>query len=214
EGPAVSSLSDAPVTTSNPQGEAGINLSNGKLKVSLWGKCDQLTLSVAKTDVYDRSSGSVGLTGSSKEGHSPRPVGRLLLMASDFAGAAQPQVSTAIHNGVNSFTLTRGTKTAELACISTRSETNVLAIQANYSGLSQPVFARILGFPHKGAQKPQAGNDGSYFWLRQILPADKTFPGGLDYYFVGKVGGTNFKLQNVQGGNKTGKSAYERDAGP
>jgi hypothetical protein len=40
EGPTIGGfdLSKARVTAANPQGEAGINLSNGKLKASLWGR--------------------------------------------------------------------------------------------------------------------------------------------------------------------------------
>jgi hypothetical protein len=213
EGPTVGGPNNAEVTAANPQGEAGINLSNGKLKVSLWGACDQLTLSVSKTDVYERTSPKPGTAWKWEEGHSPRPVGQLLLLAGDFAGAAQPQVSTAIHNGVNSFRLTRESKTADLTYLSTRSDRNVIVIKADYAGLTKPVFVRVFSFQHKGLKNPQAGNDGSFFWVRQTLPAEKTFPNGFDYYFVAKVVGTNFTLQNVNGGTGLGASTLGRDAG-
>lgn len=111
EGPTVGDANPnmAKVTAANPPGEPGLNLSNGKLKVWLWGPGDRLTLSISKTDVYDRTSAKPGTDWKWEEGHSPRPVGQLLLLAGDFAGAAQPQVSTAINNGVNSFNLTSGT---------------------------------------------------------------------------------------------------------
>ena len=60
EGPATDGLITAQVTTANPQGAPGINLSNGKLKVSLWGPPNKLVLSISKTDVYDTQV-SVGL---------------------------------------------------------------------------------------------------------------------------------------------------------
>ncbi len=35
---------------------------------------------------------------------------------------------------------------------------------------------------------PASGRDGRYFWVRQRLPAEKTFPGGFDYVLMGVVG--------------------------
>ena len=215
EGPTVggANLNQAKVTAANPQGEAGINLSNGKIKASLWGPCDRLTLSISKTDVYERTSSKPGTEWKWEEGHSPRPVGQLLLLAPDFAGATQPQVSTALHNGVNSFTMTSGTKTAHLTYLASRSQTNVLVIKGDYAGLTEPVFVRVFSFHHQGAENPQAGNDGAFFWVRQSLPAERTFPNGFDYYLVAKVVGTDFALKNDDGQTGLGSPTFGQDAG-
>ena len=215
EGPTVggANLNQAKVTAANPQGEAGINLSNGKIKASLWGPCDRLTLSISKTDVYDRTSAKPGTEWKWEEGHSPRPVGQLLLLAPDFEGATQPQVSTALHNGVNSFTMTSGTKTAHLSYLASRSQTNVLVIKGDYAGLTEPVFVRVFSFHHQGAENPQAGNDGVFFWVRQSLPAERTFPNGFDYYLVAKVVGTDFALKNDDGQTGLGSPTFGQDAG-
>jgi hypothetical protein len=215
EGPTVGDPDNARVTAKNPQGEAGINLSNGKLKVALWGPGNRLTLSVSKTDVYDRTSLTRGTDWTLQEGHSPRPVGQLLLLADDFTGAAQPQVTTAINDGVNTFTLTNGTKTASLTYLSTRSDRNVLVIKADYTGLTRPVLVRVFNFFRPGQKDPRPENDGAFFWLRQTLPADRTFPHGFDYYFVARVAGvgTNYALANVDWGTLLGSSTFGRNAG-
>jgi hypothetical protein len=134
-------------------------------------------------------------------------------MADDFAGARQPEVSTAIHNGVNSFKLTRGRSTAELTCLTTHSDANIIAFKAHYARLTKPVSVRLFRFQNQGMAPPQAGNDGSVFWIHQTLPAEKTFPQGFDYYFVAKVVGADFTLQNVNGGTGLGASTFGRDAG-
>ena len=215
EGPTIGDPSTAYVSTNNPQGEAGINLSNGKLKVSLWGPADRLTLSLSKTDVYDRSSPHPGTDWKFEEGHSPRPVGQLLLMADDFKGAAQPPVSTAIANGVNTFTLTNGSKTARLTYLSSRSDRNVLVIKADYTGLTEPVAVRVFNFRRDGQKNPRPQNDGHFIWLRESLPADRTFPQGFDYYLVAKVvgAGTNVTMANVNWGTLLGSSTYGRNLG-
>jgi len=215
EGPTIGDPGTARVTTKNPQGEAGINLSNGKLKVALWGPANRLTLSISKTDVYDRSSQHPGTDWIFEEGHSPRPVGQLLLVADDFKGAAQPQVATVIKNGVNSFTLTNGGATASLTYLSTRSDRNVLVIKADYTGLTKSVSVRVFNFVRSGQKNPRPENDGTFFWLRESLPADRTFPHGFDYYLVAKVvgAGTNFTLADVNGGAFLGSSTFGRNAG-
>ena len=215
EGPATDGLLNTQVTTANPQGSPGINLSNGKLKVSLWGSPDKLTLSISKTDVYDRTSPHPGVSWTYEEGPSPRPVGQLLLMAEDFAGAAQPEITTSINNGINSFSLTNasGTATAALSYFSTRSDRNVLVIKTDYSGLSNPVIARLFSFERPGKETPLPNHEGEYFWLRQTLPPEKTFPNGFEYYLVAKVTGANASLENDTSAKGLGSPTFGRDLG-
>jgi hypothetical protein len=213
EGPEIGDPGQGAITANNPQGAAGINLSNGKLKVSLWGPANRLTLSISKTDVYDRSNSHPGTSWTPDEGHSPRPVGQLLLLADDFAGAPQPQVTTAISNCVSTFSLKQGGASADLTYFSTRSNRNVLVIQANCTGLTKPALVRVFNFQNPGKESPVSGNDGTYFWLRQTLPAEKTFPNGFEYYFMAKVVGTNVTLANVDGATGMGSPTFGRDAG-
>lgn len=213
EGPAIGDPGSAQVSARNPQGEAGINLSNGKLKVALWGPPERLTLSISKTDVYDRTSSKPGVSWTYEEGHSPRPVGQLLLLAGDFAGAAQPQVSTSVHNGVNAFALVNGTKRADLAVFSSRSDRNVLVIAGACAGIAKPIAARVFSFTHPGQKGAETGTDGTYFWLRQTLPAEKTFPNGFDYYLVARVAGSPASLSYVQGKPGLGSPTFGRNVG-
>jgi hypothetical protein len=213
EGPEIGNPGQAAVTANNPQGAAGINLSNGKLKVSLWGPGSRLTLSISKTDVYDRTDTNPGTQWTADEGHSQRPVGQLLLLADDFDGAPQPQVSTTINNGLNTFNLKNGGASADLTYFSTRSNRNVLVIQANYTGLTKPVSVRVFNFKNPGKDSPESGSDGTYFWLRQTQPPEKTFPNGFEYYFMAKVVGPRVKLDNVDGATGMGSPTFGRDAG-
>jgi hypothetical protein len=213
EGPEVNGVDGGDVTAKNPQGKAGINLSNGKLKMSLWGPCERLTVSISKTDVYDRTSPKPGTNWTYEEGHSPRPVGQLLLLADDFAGVAQPDVTTNISNAANTFRFARGGRSADLTYLSTRSDRNVIVIKADYTRLIKPVIARVFSFQHAGANVPQSGNDGTFFWLRQMLPAEKTFPEGFDYYLVAKIVGAKATLQNADSQPGLGSPTFGRDLG-
>ena len=215
EGPATDGLITAQVTAANPQGAPGINLSNGKLKVSLWGPPNKLTLSISKTDVYDRTSPHPGVSWTYDEGHSPRPVGQLLLMAEDFSGASQPEVTTSINNGLNTFAMTNsdGTATANLGYFSSRSNRNVLVIKAAYTGLTKPVLVRLFSFSPPGHESPLPNHDGYYFWLRQTLPAEKTFPNGFDYYFVARIVGPNVSMDADDEAKGLGASTFGRDLG-
>lgn len=212
EGPATSGADNAQVTAGNPQGAPGINLSNGKLKLSLWGPANQLTVSISKTDVYDRTSPHGGTSWTWEEGHSPRPVGQLLLMADDFAGAAQPSVSTAIKNAANTFHLSQGGASADLTYLSSRSDSNVIVIDASYTGLTKPVSVRVFNFSHPGLDA-QPGEDGSMIWLRQTLPADKTFPQGFTYYLAAEVVGAQSTHEIAKNAPGLGSPVYGQNAG-
>jgi hypothetical protein len=47
---------------------------------------------------------------------------------------------------------------------------------------------------------PTSGKDGRYFWIRQKMPAEKTFPEGFEYVLMGVVAGPGaVKLEAVEG---------------
>jgi len=192
-----------------PGGEDGVNISNERLETAFWGKPDRLVFSLAKTDVFDRANQSDHI--------GKKPVGQILLLAEDFAGADQPSVSTSIHNGDNALHLSNGKATADLQTLITDSETNVIAIKVVYTNLGKPVAVRL--YRHKDTlntmaeplpnhwhsanatlnamPEPQSGNDGTYFWIRQTFTKDKTFPQGFDYCLVAKIAGAKAAMQNA-----------------
>jgi hypothetical protein len=197
EGPSGATGQSAPVAPPRtnyvgPSGN-GVNMSNGKLKISLWGTPDKLTLSVAKTDLYNRAALN------EHRGH--KPAGQLLLMADDFSGIAQPQVATHLHNGLNTLRLQKGAKTADLQFLATRSDSDIMAIQGTFRNLTQPVSVRIARHHdiYNELPAPESGNDGMFFWIHQTFKPDVTFPAGFDYYFVGKAVGANTSMSNADG---------------
>ena len=190
----------------NPWGKGpqGINMSNGKLKVALSGTGDQLAVTVSKTDTWHRFEAVLPYKPPASRTARERmlafwnkpfqkPAGQLLLLAEDFKGAPQPDVSSSIHNGINTLKMANGKATGELKYLVTRSDTNIIAISAEFQGLTRPVLARIFRGPGKEG-KGDAGNDGSFFWIHYMLPAEKTFPKGFDFYFVAKVAGSSAEI--------------------
>ena len=173
------------------EAKGGVNISNERLEASLWGTPERLVLSLGKTDLYTRAR--------LDPYQGKKPVGQLLLLADDFSGAAQSEVSTSIHNGENVLHLTQGKATADVRVLLSDRETNIIAIKASYANLTRPLAVRL--YRHQdttGAlSAPQGGKDGGYFWVRQEFAKDKTFPDGFDYYFVAKVTGAKADLQVV-----------------
>ena len=71
----------------------GVNITNGRVYSSFWGTPDRMVFSIGKTDVFNRAA--MHMTSSMK------PVGQLVILAEDFAGTPQPEVSTTVHDGVH-----------------------------------------------------------------------------------------------------------------
>jgi lysophospholipase L1-like esterase len=173
-------------------GKNGVNISNERLESSLWGTPDRLVLSLGKTDVWNRAR--------LDPYQGKKPVGQVLLLAEDFVGAAQPPVSTSIHNGNNALRLTKGNATADIQMLLTGSDSNVIAIRAAYTNLTKPVALRL--YRHQDADKvlpdPQSGSDGGYFWIQQTFAAEKTFPLGFEYFLVAKLAGSRAAAELTQ----------------
>ena len=204
---------EGPTMPRGAKGE-GINLSNGELKLSLWGPCSNLTISASKTDIWNRFDPKLPYkkpetkqerTAAFWNKPFPKPAGRLMLLAEDFGGAPQPEVSTEIRNGLNTFTIRNGKAVGEFKYVVSRSDSNIIALSATFSGVTNPVFLRIQrSFIKEGFGG--AGNDGTFFWVHHQLPVDKTFPKGFDFYLVGKVAGVPVTLTstNLVGGGPVG----------
>ncbi|MDB5049299.1 MAG: carbohydrate binding family 6, partial [Fibrobacteres bacterium] len=178
----VGSLNIEGASNNVPASSLGINLSNGELKIALSGAPANLRLTVSKTDIWDR--GGDGMQ---------KGAGNLTLAFGDFAGAAQPQVATSIHNGVHALTLSKGAATANLKFLCTRRETNTMAIKAECSNIANAITINI------SRTNVTSGSDGQFFWINRSFKADKTFPNGFQYYFVGKVSGATANVQISNG---------------
>ena len=90
---------------------------------------------------------------------------------------------------------------------------NLYAIRGEFAGINTPVWLRLYRHrdtahtlymtadgktytkPGTEADKafngpldpPTSGKDGRYFWIRQQMPAEKTFPQGFEYVLMGVV---------------------------
>lgn len=198
-------------------GPQGINLCNGKLKLALWGPCEKLAISVSKNDIWQRVDPNFNLKPpSTKEERTrafwgappynkPKPsaAGRLFVECDDFKGASQPDVSTSIRDGLNTFKMANGKATGELKYLVTRSDSNIMAISGAFSGITNGVRARLWRRISKDKEvKCHSGSDGKFFWLRCTLPPEKTFPSGFEFNFVGLVVGATASVStnNADGG--------------
>lgn len=173
-----------------PLGE-GVNIGNERVFSSFWGTPDRLVFSIGKTDVYNRAA--MNWTSSMK------PVGQMLILADDFAGAAQPEVSTTLHDGVHRLAMTGGAASADLQLLLTDKETNVFAIKAVISNLTKPLSVRLCRHADTLDElpNPECGCDGDFFWIRQAFAADKTFPQGFDYCLAAKIAGASAAIQTA-----------------
>jgi len=140
-----------------------------------------------------------------------KPVGQIILEIKDLEGASAPPVFQNCANGVTSLQITNGNKTAKLDYVLGMTD-NVYAIRGDLAGITSPVSLRLYRHrdtshltyltkdgkyktPAAEADKafngpmdaPTSGRDGTYFWIRQRMPAEKTFPKGFEYVLMGVV---------------------------
>jgi len=256
------------IPVGDPQGErmwgvAGTgtapNLSTERLKITLWGPPEQLTLSLGKTDVWDRrvveqpvltlahirETYAVGSTPGSDHYSAwaaydfpcPKPVGQVILGCADLRGAGQPTAVVHCDDGAARVEVRHGAAQATLTYLPMMTR-NLMAVRAEYEGLSNAVSVRLYrhrdvctpGLRHAGGNAfapkpspkhdyaadgafglvppPTSGVEGRLFWIRQVLPAEKTFPAGFEYVLAGVVVGAEAALENVDG--ETGLGAVPR----
>ena len=152
------------------QGGSAPNLSTKTLKVSLWGPPAGLTLSVNKTDVWDRrlyqepaltlqqireivQKGSVppNYYNSWQAYDFPcmKPAGQIILRCPDLAGAEQPTAITHCDSGATYVELKRGNARATLKYLPMMTR-NMIAIECDYEGMQNPVSVRL--YRHRDTQ--------------------------------------------------------------
>jgi len=148
-----------------------VNLSTQELKISLWGPPSALTLSLGKTDVWDRrrlaweSPLTLAQIGEKvKQGQlpnsryygsfsaafpCPKPVGQVIISAGDLEGASLPVLITECSSGtskveINKWNFIRQSPNLRVTLKYLPMMTdNLIAIECDFEGLTKPVFARL-----------------------------------------------------------------------
>jgi hypothetical protein len=157
-----------------------------------------------------------------------KPVGQIILGIDPLAGAKAPRVKQSCTNGVTSLVVENGTAKASLEYVLGMTS-NIYVIRGDMTGIGAPVFIRLYRHkdtshllymasddktyltPEAEADKafngpidpPTSGQNGRYFWIRQKMPAEKTFPRGFEYVLMGVLSSkSDVKLETEEG--KTG----------
>lgn len=155
----------------------------------------------------------------------PKPVGQIILGLDDFAGAEPPELRQSCASGVVTTDLSRGPARAHLEWVLGMTS-NLYAVRGVVSGGKSPVSLRLYrhqdtshlaymapdgkAYTLPGTEAgrawngpidpPASGRKGRYFWIRQKLPAEKTFPDGFEYLLMGTViGPAESRIESVQG---------------
>lgn len=157
-----------------------------------------------------------------------KPVGQIILGIDPLAGAAAPHVTQSCANGVTSLEITNGNAKASIEYVLEMTN-DVYAIRGNFEGITTPIWLRLYRhrdtahetymtadgkhYTNPAAEKdkafngpidpPTSGREGRYFWIRQKMPAEKTFPHGFEYVMMGVATASGkINLDSVEG--KTG----------
>ena len=154
-----------------------------------------------------------------------KPVGQIILGLDPLAGTSAPRLTQSCANGATRLQVTNGNATASLEYVLGMTQ-DTYAIRGALTGISTPIWLRLyrhrdtshldyMTADGKRYTKPEAeadrafngpmdpptsGEDGRYFWIRQKMPAEKTFPQGFEYVLMGVVAGAGtVRLETVEG---------------
>ena len=241
-------------------GASALNLSTQKMKVTLWGPAEELTLSLGKTDVHDRrivdepfvrlerirqtfAEGRVPpinyYTGlAAYDFPCPKPVGQVIIKCDDFRGVHEPVAITNCSDGTTTVKLEKGNAKACITYLPMMDCSNIIAISVKFEGLTSPASVRLYRhndtttprarhhgfhsfnpepFPahdyskdkHAGpVEPPTASSDKKFFWIEQVLPADRTFPHGFWIHTAGRIVGEQVEIESVTGEKGLGTPLY------
>jgi hypothetical protein len=141
-----------------------------------------------------------------------KPVGQIIMGMDPLAGAAAPEATQSCANGVVKLDIVKGEAKASLQYVLGMTS-NLYAVRGEFSGIDSPIWLRLYRhrdtahlrymsedgktYTRKGTEAdkafnfpmdpPTSGKDGRYFWIRQQMPAEKTFPQGFEYVLMGLV---------------------------
>lgn len=157
-----------------------------------------------------------------------KPVGQIIIGMDSLKGAEVPTLFQNCSNGVVSLQTTKGNAKASLEYVLGMTE-DIYGIRGELAGMNTPFWLRLYrhrdtahlaymsadnktytdpaaeaGNSFNGPiDPPTSGKDGSYFWIHQKFPAEKTFPNGFEYMLMGViVGSGKVKIETEEG--KTG----------
>ena len=154
-----------------------------------------------------------------------KPVGQIIIGIDALAGAKPPTVTQNCGNGLTTVHSENGDAKATLEYVLPMAN-DTYAIRGNFVGVNSPVTMRLYRHrdtshliymaadnktytnPAAEADRafngpidpPTSGVEGRYFWIRQKMPPEKTFPRGFEYVLMGvlKTPG-EVKLDAVEG---------------
>jgi hypothetical protein len=153
-----------------------------------------------------------------------KPVGQMILGIDSLAGATAPRAVQSCANGVVNVRAAKGNAKVNVDYVLGMTS-NVYAIRGSFSGIDSPIWLRLYRHrdtshllymepdnktytnPAAEADRafngpidaPTSGTDGRYFWIRQRMPAEKTFPQGFEYVLMGVVSAPEATLESVEG---------------
>jgi hypothetical protein len=141
-----------------------------------------------------------------------KPVGQIIIGMDAFRGIQPSTASQSCANGLVTISETNGDAQATLQYVLGMNN-DTYAIRGHFTSLSAPVWLRL--YRHRDTSHlqymaadgktytrrdveaerefngpmdpPTSGQDGRYFWIRQKMPAEKTFPQGFEYVLMGVV---------------------------
>ena len=141
-----------------------------------------------------------------------KPVGQIIIGIDDLAGAKPPSLTQNCGSGLVTLEATSGDAKATLQYVLGMTR-DTYAIRGDLAGIKKSVSLRLYRHrdtthlmymtpdgkkytnPDAEADKafngpidpPTSGKDGRYFWIRQKMPPEKTFPQGFEYVLMGVV---------------------------
>ena len=141
-----------------------------------------------------------------------KPVGQIIMGMDAMAGAEAPRITQSCANGILKLEETKGNARANLQYVLGMTS-NLYAVRGEFSGINTPIWLRLYRhrdtahlkymsedgktYTRKGTEAdkafnfpmdpPTSGKDGKYFWIRQQMPPEKTFPQGFEYVLMGVV---------------------------
>ena len=139
-----------------------------------------------------------------------KPVGQIIVGIDQMKGAQLPEIKQCCANGLTELELFNEGANAKLQYVLGMTS-NMYAVRGRLSGIDKNVWLRLyrhrdtahedymnpegtkyikdgtaadsaFNFP---MDAPTSGTDGKYFWIRQKVPAEKTFPNGFEYILMG-----------------------------
>lgn len=260
--------------------DSALLLNNPDIKASLWGPANRITISLIKTDVFDRRYGTAPLvtlaqvregayaavnkgfddmpadrrrpvrgyllpTGGRYDPYAcwnaypfpcQKPVGQIILGLDELIGAAPAKLVQSCADGSVNVQVGDGAVHAEVSVLLSMTR-NVFAIRGKWEGIKAPWLRlyrhedqshrRYLnedgtfvanGFDYAKDKAwngpvaaPESGTDGHFFWIRQQLPAEKTFPQGFTYFLVGLVDQPDAPIKTVDHEKELGTMPFASD---